>query len=201
MPVFDSTVTDPVSGATVNFKDIPRTGYPEGYGPANPPPPNLAQTYGAWLDANILVPLANARATEGSANGEQRKVRVNFVTNYRFGSSSIFGDRLKGWGVGAGYRWQSKITLGYPTSRDADGIVHFDIANPHYGPAETNVDAWITYERKIWNDRIDWKVQLNVKNLLGGNGLIAIRTQPWGAAAAVRIPPEKRWYITNTFEF
>jgi len=198
-PVFESTVTDPVSGVTVNFKDIPKSGYAEGFGPANPPAGNI-QRYGDWLNSNVVFPLASQRATEGFASAEQRKWRVNFVTNYTFGRDAL-GGKLNGWGIGAGYRWQSKIGLGYPSSIDADGVAHFDISNPYWGPAETNVDAWLSYKRKIWNDRIDWKMQLNVKNVIGGSGLIPIRTQPWGEHAQVRIPPEKRWYLTNTFEF
>jgi hypothetical protein len=199
-PAFDSTVTDPVSGVTVNFRDIPKGGYPEGFGPANPPGANI-QRYGEWLNSNVVYPLAGFKATEGFVSPEQRKWRVNFVTNYDFGSDPIFGAKLKGWGIGAGYRWQSKITIGYPSSIDADGVAHFDIANPYRGPAEGNVDAWISYKRRIWNDRINWKMQFSVKNLFGGTDLLPVRAQPWGEVAVVRIPPEKRWYITNTFEF
>jgi hypothetical protein len=63
------------------------------------------------------------------------------------------------------------------------------------------MDAWLSYKRKIWNDRIDWRIQLNVKNLFGGTGLRRLKVQPWGQTASVSMPAEKRWYVTNTFEF
>jgi hypothetical protein len=198
-PAFNSTVRDPASGVTVRFADIPKAGYPLGFGPANPPAASIEQ-FGDYLNRAVVFPLANERAAEGQASPEQRRYRVNFVTNYTF-DREMFGGKLNGWGIGGGYRWQSKIALGYPSSLDANGVASFDIGNPYWGPAETNVDALVSYKRKIWSDRIDWKIQLNVKNLFGGNGLIPIRTQPWGEHAQVRIPPEKRWYITSSFEF
>lgn len=33
-----------------------------------------------------------------------------------------------------------------------------DLAHPFYAPDETNLDAWIGYERTIWKDRIKWKI-------------------------------------------
>jgi hypothetical protein len=199
-PAFDAIVTDPATGVRVPFREIPKGGYPEGFGPANPPGPGT-ERYGAWLTNNILFPLAGFRATEGFASPEQRKWRVNFVTNYDFGPDSPFGSRLKGWGIGGGYRWQSKITLGYPSSVDANGVAHFDIDRPFLGDAETNLDLWVSYKRRLWAERIDWKVQLSVKNVLGGDDLIPVRAQPWGDIAVARVPPEKRWYLTNTFSF
>jgi hypothetical protein len=198
LPVWNSSITDPVTGVSVRMRDIPRGGYNPGTGPANP---NLTvPTFGQFIDNDVLVPLATAKATEGTASAEQRKWRVNVVTNYNFGSDA-FGGKLKGWGVGAGVRWQSKLGLGYPTARDADGAVMFDLANPYYAPAEMNVDAWLSYSRKIWNERIQWKAQLNVRNLYGDDDLVGITVQPWGEVARVRLPPERRWFLSNTFSF
>jgi hypothetical protein len=150
---------------------------------------------------NVLAPFATAIATEGSASAEQRKWRANLVTNYRFGRGSVFGENLKGWGIGGGVRWQDRIGIGYPTSRRADGSVNIDIAHPYYAPSETNVDAWVNYERTLWNERIRWKVQFNVRNLIGESTPVAIGAQPWGQVATVRLAPERRWYLTNTFGF
>jgi hypothetical protein len=199
LPVWNSSITDPVTGISVPMREIPWIGYRDGFGPANPPPSEI-QTFGEFLDSNVTVPVAAARATDGLASVEQRKWRVNLVTNYAFGRDA-FGGKLRGWGVGGGLRWQSKLGLGYPTSQDADGVVHFDLANPYYGPAQTNVDAWVSYKRKIWKDRIDWRVQLNIRNLISDQDFVGITVQPWGEVARVRIPPERRWYVTNTFSF
>jgi catecholate siderophore receptor len=180
--------------------DRPKNNYPLGWQPGTPLPANV-QTYGDWLDQNVFVPLATALATEGVASAEQRKWRANLVTNYTFGRGSVLGDKLKGWGIGGAVRWQDKLGLGYPTSRNPDGSGSIDLAHPYYAPDETNVDAWVSYGRKLWNGRIDWKVQLNVRNLYRDRDLIPIGVQPWGEIATVRLAPERRWYLTNTFSF
>ncbi len=180
------------------LKDRPRVNYPLGWQVGDP---INYTTFGEWLESTVYVPFATAVATEGSASAEQRKWRANFVTNYLFGRDAILGEKLKGWGIGGAVRWQDKLGIGYPTSRDPDGTVHIDIRHPYYAPAETNVDAWVSYERKIWSNRINWKLQLNVSNVIGGTDPIAIGVQPWGEVASARIAPERRWYLSNTFSF
>ncbi|MDO8542224.1 MAG: hypothetical protein Q7S40_17430 [Opitutaceae bacterium] len=174
--------------------------YPLNWQPGDPLAANV-QTFGAWLDANVYSPFATAIATEGSASAEQRKWRANLVTSYRFGGNSIFGERLKGWSIGGAVRWQDKLGIGYPTTRNTDGSVHLDLTRPYYAPAETNVDAFASYERKLWKNRLSWKIQLNVRNLVADDTPIAIGVQPWGDISTVRLAPERRWYVTNSFTF
>lgn len=173
--------------------DRPRSNYPLGWQPGDPV---VTQTVGDWVEANVYVPLATATATEGSAAAEQRKWRANLVTNYSFRSGW-----LKGFGVGGAARWQDKVGIGYPTTRNTDGTVTIHIDRPWFAPAETNYDAWISYERALWRNKVRWKVQLNARNLFGDNDPIAIAAQPWGAVSATRLAPERRWYLTNTFTF
>jgi hypothetical protein len=40
-----------------------------------------------------------------------------------------------------------------------------------------------------------------VRNVIGDDDPIAITAQPWGEVASSRLPPERRWYLTNTFSF
>ena len=135
------------------------------------------------------------------ASAEQRKYRVNLVTNYSFGKDSMFNGALDGWGVGLAVRYQSKLGLGYPSTRNPDGSVKFDISNPYYAPAETNGDVWVSYHRKLKHN-IDWSIQLNVRNAIGSQELVGMTVQAWnGQVAQYRIPPERRWYLTNTISF
>lgn len=63
---------------------------------------------------------------EGTAASELRKWRYNFVTNYSFKTGT-----LKGTGVGAGYRWQDKVVIGYPVIPAAGGLGSFDLSKPY----------------------------------------------------------------------
>jgi len=173
----------------------PRNEYPAGSVLGGPLPANVI-TVGSWVQTNILVPYATLIASEGQVSAEQRKWRANLVTNYSFS-----GGFLKGFGIGTGIRWQDKYALGYPVSRNPDGSVLVDIRNPYWGDADTNVDAWVSYSRKIYRDKIKWKVQVNARNVIGSEDPIAVSVQPDGSTAVTRIPPEKRFYLTNTFEF
>jgi hypothetical protein len=76
--------------------------------------------------------------------------------------------------------------------------VKVDRTRPFFGPEETNLDVFAGYSRKLWKDKIDWRVQLNVRNVIGSDDLIAINAQPDGSIASYRLPPERRWFITNT---
>ncbi len=199
-PVWNSSVADPVSGASVRFRDIPNSGYPLGEGPATLKPGTVT-TYGDYIDAQVFVPYATALATEGSVSAEQRKWRFNLVTNYTFKRSSPFGEKLKGLSIGGGLRWQDRLGIGYPATRNPNGSVNLDLKNPYYAPSETNVDLFTSYDRKIFGGRVGWKVQLNVRNVIAPDTLIPVTVQPWGESATVRLPPERRWYVTNTFSF
>ena len=154
-------------------------------------------TLGAYVFSDIDVPLRTTLAAEGVSSPEIRKYRANLVTNYTFDREGF----LKGFGVGTGVRWQDKVGIGYPTSYTTDGSVFIDRAHPYYGPAETNVDVFASYTRKVFRNKIDWKIQLNVRNAIGDGDLIPITVQPDGKPASVRLPPDRRWYLTNTFSF
>lgn len=158
----------------------------------NPGGAIYSSIYAPWRAQYTLMKLQ-----EGTAVPELRKWRFNAVTNYSFREGS-----LKGVGVGGAYRWQDKIAIGYPVYQDDDGIYQFEINNPIYGPSEDFIDLWVSYERRLW-DRVDWKIQLNVRNAFADEGLLPVSVQPdanntW---ASVRVKPVQEWYLTNTFSF
>jgi hypothetical protein len=176
--------------------DRPRGNYPTGHVIGTPLPAGT-ETLMSWLRTNVLTPYATALATEGTVTAEQRKWRVNVVANYTFARAS----RLHGWSAGTGARWQDKIGIGYPASRAPDGSLVIDRANPYFSDPLLNIDSWIGYKRKIFSDRIEWRAQLNVRNVLGDDDPVPITVQPWGEVATTRLPPERRFYLTNTFSF
>lgn len=117
---------------------------------------------------------------------------------------------MKGFSVGAGYRWQDKVIVGYkPTYFIGDAptdnpflanVAKFDLNSPYHGPAEHNIDLWIGYERKLTR-KINYRIQLNVRNVGEDEGLIPVTVQPDGAVASWRIAPTQVWSLTNTFTF
>ena len=151
---------------------------------------------------------ANAIA-DGGAVHELRKWRANAVANYDFAAAS----RLRGWGVGGAVRWQDQAAIGSPVAlfgpdlkpatnpNDPGNIRVQDVRNPLFGPSETNCDAWVSYKRKIWSDRVSLKVQLNVRNLTVGNELKPIAANPDGSIAVWQIEEPRRYTLSATFGF
>lgn len=172
------------------------------YGPGGS---NTGITLGDFLLATVDAPLAQFNALNGQITSEQAKWSANIFANYTFARESM----LKGWSAGAGARWKDKAAIGYParieTVTPATGTPFtrtvVDITHPYYAKDSFAIDAVVTYRRKVWNDKINWKVQLNANNIIAEDGAIPIRTQVDGSTAIARIPVERRWYITNTFEF
>jgi hypothetical protein len=111
-------------------------------------PNELRMDWTPWRGQYTLLKLQ-----EKTAASELRKWRYNFVTNYSFSNG-----RLKGIGVGGGYRWQDKVVIGYPVIPDPKDATKasFDLTKPYYGPSEDALDLWASYERKI-TKTINWR--------------------------------------------
>jgi hypothetical protein len=134
---------------------------------------------------------------DGAIVSELRRWRWNAVTNYTFPRDS----RLSGWRIGGAARWQDSVGIGFPILRDPDGTGMIDVANPYMGPTDFKLDGWLGYSRKIFDDKITWRVQFNVRNLLDDDDLVPVVAQPDGSIAAWRIPSPRTFTIRSTFEF
>ncbi|MFT3829082.1 MAG: TonB-dependent receptor plug domain-containing protein [Opitutaceae bacterium] len=146
--------------------------------------------------SSVWGPYLNLKAQDGSAAPEVRPWRYNVVANYSF-------DRgwLKGFNVGGAYRWQQGAILGYALQSYTDPAKMIpDVSKPFKSPSEDGIDLWVGYERKL-TDKVNWRIQLNVRNVGDKAHLIPISIQPDGSAAQFRIAEEQTWSITNTFTF
>ena len=146
----------------------------------------------------VLRPMTLARSLDGTQLPEQREWRINVTARYDFREGP-----LKGMSVGGSLRYQDKIAGGYPNLLNDDGDVIPDIANPWFGPDDINGDAFFRYTRPIMDDRVNWSIQLNARNLYRKNGDedIPIEFNPDGSTTFVRIPVEQQYFLTNTFSF
>ena len=152
-------------------------------------------TVGIRTSENVFFPLATEQAKDGTVSQEQREWRINAATNYSF-SEGV----LKGFGVGGAWRYQSKAAVGYERQINADGILLPLLDRPFFGPSASNIDLWASYSRKL-NDKINWKIQLNIRNASGDDDYIPVVINPDGRTAVVRNPNPKEIYLTNTFKF
>ncbi len=151
---------------------------------------------GTGYGSEILAKYYQAKATESQLVNELREWHFNLVSNY-----NISEGKFKGLGFGGAYRWMDKSNLGYYPKYDSDANAWVnDLTNPIKGASEDYVDAWVSYETKI-GDNKTWSVQLNVYDLFADDALIPVQANPDGSIAQVRIPGETTWAISNTIRF
>jgi hypothetical protein len=159
----------------------------------------------AW-NSNFMAQYNGAKAQEGLFVPEMRKWRANLIASYDFERGL-----LNGFGVGGAYHFQSKVIIGYqPAYFNADGTpaanhilsktAVLQLDKPYWGPAENNVDLWISYRHALTR-KVNYSIKLNVRNVGKGNYLIPITVQPDGTWAGVRVGPTQVWTLTNTLEF
>ncbi|MGY8719794.1 MAG: hypothetical protein ACKVI3_18670, partial [Verrucomicrobiia bacterium] len=65
----------------------------------------------------------------------------------------------------------------------------------------TNADVWFAYGRKIMKDKVGWKIQLNVRNVLNNDDLIITGADFDGLPTRIRIVNPINYRLTTTFDF
>ncbi len=184
-----------------NYNDLNGNGMPDAG------EPSTAQTIYQRTRTVQWARLIPQIESEGRISPEIREWRYNIVTNYRFDDDSA----LKGWSVGGAYRWQDEVAIGYENGTvDAgakygvDGLADVnvvDVTAPIYGPSEENLDIWFAHRRMILNDKVDWKIQLNIRNVLDNDDLIYTSVDSDGIPTRVRIMNPMNFRLTSTFRF
>jgi outer membrane receptor protein involved in Fe transport len=140
----------------------------------------------------IVNPYGVFKAQEGSNSPEIAPWRFNGTSTYSFDSGA-----LKGSWVGGAFRWEQARVLGYQYSPTLQSL---DISKPWKGDAEEHFDLWLGHSRKV-TDRINWRIQLNLRNVGESKGLKPVSINPDGSVAFSRISEGMVWQLTNTFEF
>ncbi|HYD83582.1 MAG TPA: hypothetical protein VEA63_06005, partial [Opitutus sp.] len=149
-------------------------------------------------------------ALNGQSAGEIRKYRANVISSYDFTDG-----RLKGFGVGGGYRWEDRSIIAYAPMKNEDGGYGVNLNAPFFAPREDSLDLWVSYSRKL-TSKINWKIQLNVFGVGEKDRLVPLAAGVDAArignvetpgmvvpmkATSFAIREGMSWQIRNTFEF
>jgi len=149
-----------------------------------------------WL-VNGVAPVRAAKALDNTLSNELREWRFTGVANYTFSEG-----RFNGFSVGGAARWEDEAATGYLFELEEEtGVPVPNVDHPYYDDALFSGDLWLGYARKIKNDSVDWKVQLNIRNAFGDDNDIPVKTNPDGQVAVIRIPNPRTIYLTNSFKF
>ncbi len=165
--------------------------------------PSNATLFATTLTNSLVSNYLGNSSMNGTSNPGVAKYALKYVTSYSF-----HRDWLKGFAVGGNASWQSHKVMGYRqkgTIYDIGGLngisgVVADASNPVLGPAVVTGGMFVKYGRKILNDRMTWKIQLNAQNLLGEQGLRQIAANPNGSAVW-GVAPSRFYQLSNSFDF
>ncbi|MDG2256645.1 MAG: hypothetical protein P8L49_17015 [Opitutaceae bacterium] len=149
------------------------------------------------LNANKGQAFLAQKALDGSDNPEIREYRFNALANYSFTEG-----RFNGANIGGAFRWQDEAAAGYSMTTDPVwGFPVKDVFNPYFDPKSEFVDLWFGYKRKIMDERFDWKIQLNIRNVFADTAPIPVQFQPDGSVARVAMPTPRQFVLSNTISF
>ncbi len=143
---------------------------------------------------------------QGKPNPREREYRATLVTRYEFSKG-----RLKGFSVGGSYLYRSASVVAYPqiaadNQFPITGVTPFsatidDQNNPIMGGTITTCDFFTGYTRKLLKGKIQWRVQLNVRNVLGNDDPILQRALTTGEGAIYMMPEPRTFILSNSFIF
>lgn len=124
---------------------------------------------------------------------------LNMIQTYSFAP----GSRLAGVSVGGSMNARGKTINGF--AETANNVLNPN--QPYYAPTNELFGAWITYQRKLLRNRLDWRVQLNVRNVFDAYTVFPLRTVDArdgthrGAKAVYRLSEPRTYTLTSTFKF
>ncbi|HWA27472.1 MAG TPA: TonB-dependent receptor plug domain-containing protein [Lacunisphaera sp.] len=148
--------------------------------------------------SDIWAPYLTQVALIGGDQPEMRKYKFNLISNYRFTR-----ERFKGLEVGGAWRWEDRAILGYgihETTIYGEKAWIADVNQPIYGPTDSHFDAWVGYQHKL-SDKLDWRVQFNVRSLGESTHLVKAAVEPDGNVAQSRIVSGATYDFSMKFSF
>jgi outer membrane receptor protein involved in Fe transport len=76
-----------------------------------------------------------------------------------------------------------------------------DVDNRIFGSSEYQLDLWLRHRRTIFDDKVNWTLQLNIRNVLDEDDLIDVRLNYAGLPNIVRFNEGRRFILSTTFDF
>lgn len=133
---------------------------------------------------------------EGAVDGRQPEWSFNMNTAYRFRPDTP----LKGFTIGGNARWRDRIVVGYAENE----FGAFETNRPFKSDDQWIMGAFVRYNRKLFNESVNWTIQLTVNNLLD-DGLIEFEAMDDGKGnpefVRWQLPRSRTFVLVNNFRF
>lgn len=154
-----------------------------------------------WLALNE-APMKVNMALQGKPVPQSAKYRANFLARYRLAGMFNNTPIIKDMTVGGKVSWIDKAAVGfYGAAPEADGYVReYDANRPIWYRAAIYVDAFATYDFRVFKNRIKGNVQLNARNLGESGRLQPFAVNPDGSKYNYRIIDPTEYILSLNFE-
>jgi len=80
-------------------------------------------------------------------------------------------------------------------------ITRAPVTRPIYDKANFYTDLFVNYKTRVWHDKINMTVQLNVENVFEDGHLQTVGINYDGTPYAYRIIDSRKFTLTTTFDF
>jgi hypothetical protein len=157
-----------------------------------------------WYTNNVDSKLKLATALQGKRRAQTREFRVSAVNSYSLAGISN-NKFLRNITVGGTVRWESKGARGYygaaaDTVGGVTAIREYDPNRPIWDKEHYYCDMMLRYRLKVFSDRVNCSLQLNVDDVFENGRLQAVAVNPDGQAWAYRIVDPRRYSLTASFD-
>ena len=124
---------------------------------------------------------------------------LTLIQSYDFSRET----RLNGFSIGGSMNARGKAINGFAV----DSKLVLNPLSPYYAPAYANFGGWVTYKRKLFKNRVDWRMQMNVRNIFDKNTIFPLidvdtrdgKNTPNTAVYTLKEP--RTYQFTSTFKF
>jgi outer membrane receptor for ferric coprogen and ferric-rhodotorulic acid len=145
----------------------------------------------------------NELVSSGTSNRGISEYSAKLVGRYKF-----LGGALKGTTIGANLRWESGKIIGYAHQNatfNFGGLDNypgrvFDPSKPYESSSILAGGMMVSYQRRIWSNRINWRIQVNAQNLFSDTGLMVFGANPDGSPIWSR-NRDRVYELSSSFDF
>lgn len=149
-----------------------------------------------FLTGVVLAPYRLLTANEGKSRPQIREWRFSALSNFRLAGISD-NKWLRRMAVNGALRWEDQASIGYYSLPNDN--TQYDPNRRIYDKARTYVDLGWNYSSKIWRDKVNLRVQLNVRNVFEDGRLQPVGALPNGVPHSFRIIDPRTFILTTTF--
>jgi hypothetical protein len=165
--------------------------------------PSTAQLMQDFFAGGVGASYVADIAPEGTARGGLSPYTAKLNGRYSFSEG-----RLKGLSLGTNLRWESGKVIGYGTTTmlyNFGGLENYpgqasDLSKEYMTGSLIAGGMFINYSRRVLNNKVRWKIQLNAQDLFSEQGLRRVAVNGDGSPVWA-MSPSRAYELTNSFDF